>query len=69
MCESNENLVVGPYTIDTTEPIRTYCKRREGQPLIKSYRCSKGEKRLTARCIYREIIGAAAKKKQYQKWN
>ena len=69
MCEQSLILAVGPYSIDMREPVKTIATSREGQSHIKSYRCQKNSQILTAKCIDREWIGAAAKKKGYQKWN
>ena len=64
MCEQNiEDLSVGPYIIDTREPVATVAPAREGQPRIDRYKCMKGSRVLTAKCIEREAIGTAAKRK------
>ena len=69
MWENNiEDLRVGPYVIDTREPVYSEAGPREGQPRMDRFKCKKGNKVLTAKCIERDAIGAAAKRKGHQKW-
>ena len=64
MCEQNiEDFVVGPYVIDTRERIITEVSVREGQPRLDRFKCKKGSQVLTAKCIGRDVIGKAAKRK------
>ena len=73
MCESIQAeslLTVGPYKIDISEPISVAHKGNiEGLPQINRYKCTKANYKFTAKCYDRDKIGAAAKKKSYQKWN
>ena len=64
MCENSiKNIVVGPYVIDTREPVNSEAGPREGQPRMDRFQCKKGNKVLTAKCIERDNISTAAKRK------
>ena len=61
------DLAVGSYSIDTSCKVHERYGR-EGQPQLPRYKCVNEGRTLTAKCIRRELIGNAGKRKSHFKW-
>ena len=63
--QSNRGLAIGPYSINMCRPIA----EPGNSAGYHRFECFKDSLKLTAKCVSRDLIGAAAKRKGYQKWN